>query len=514
MSLFGLLHDDAFLIFSREQRYFYARVVVDLFRRFFSDTVTFPTRTEVVAAIYDCLRANPDLWREGDSDDRDDGTSVLSAPDIRSNGRQLRRSNQAGEGSAVQDEMRSRAWRAYNRLLRTGWLDEEVYGLRVTVDMPPAAMLLADRLAALEKGLSASFRGVVSLIRGSLSSALTDLMSDSADTRAPGAAAGIHKAAEMALGFSRELRMVLASLRTIEREILGSDSLKTRLEMFFRDFIGQLVLKDFESIYKTNHPYRYKDEILGYLERLEDEGLLRRLLLDGYIGSELAPTTDEARALVDADLFTLRTVFDSLDQTYERINSFRVRLETRLRNTIKYADLGDQRHGQRIGALIARLDSGLASATALGIEPPAPDGLMVGETAPWAEHLLREPVTAHPAVRDDTLQPRRISPALLAWRARLRQYNDLFIVHPQHVLAFLDRHLASGEHGEARLLPLETVEDFLAFEHLRRYRHAPPAPVQARYRLAPCPIGLVRDDEWLRCENFLIHRLPQPETAR
>lgn len=509
MSLFGLLHDDAFLIFSREQRFFYARVVVDLFRRFFSDTVTFPNRADVVAAIYDCLRANPQLWRDGDGEDSEDD-DISTAPDVLPNGRVLRRSSQLPEASAAQDDMRARAWRAYNRLVRTGWLEEESYGLKVTVDMPPAAMMLVDRLAALEGGLSASFRGVVSLIRGSLSSALQDLMSETPETRAPGAAAGIHKAAEMALGFSRELRMVLASLRSIEREILTSDSLRTRLEMFFRDFIGKLVLKDFESIYKTNHPYRYKDEILGYLDQLEHEDFLRRLLREGYCNGEITATAADAGAQIDADVFTLRMVFDSLDQSYERINAFRMRLETRLRNTVRYADQGDPRHGQRMAALVARLDAGLSAYEAQEIEPPQPEGLLFADQSLWADHLLREPITHHPPVQNDTLSIRQADPTLAAWRTALRRYNDLFIVTPQDVMAFLDRHISPGEQAQAQDLPLNSVEDFLAFEQVRRYRHAPPAAFARTYRLRTCPAGRWRDDPWIRCENFVIERLKAP----
>lgn len=514
MSLFGQLHDDAFLIFSRDQKHFYARVVVDLFRRFFSDTVTFPTRTDVVAAIYDCLRANPDLWH--DSDEADDEQAILSAPDVRTQGRQLRRSSLAAEPSTVQDDMRSRAWRAYNRLLKTGWLDEEAYGLKITVDMPPAAMMLADRLAMVEGGLSASFRGVVSLIRSTLSSVLRDLGSDHgapSPTLAPAAAAGLHKAAEMAVGFSRDLRMVLASLRSIEHDILTSSSLKTRLEMFFRDFIGRLVLKDFESIYKTNHPYRYKDEILGYLDRLEEDSALRRPLLDGYVTGELASTDDDASHQLDANLFTLRSVFDSLDQTYERINAFRVRLETRLRTTMKYADLGDPRQTQRLSDLIARLDTSLGASAERALELPLAPSLMMTEMAPWAEHLLREPQTPHPPVRDDALQPRRPDPALLAWRTRLRDYNDLFIVAPHDVAAFLDRHCQPGTPAEACDLPLNSVEDFLAFEQLRRYRRTAPDSFAQRYHLRPCPRGRWRDDAWVRCENFLIDRLAAEDFA-
>src|SRR3954470_15266796 len=76
MSLFGQLADDIFLIFSRANRHFYARVVLELFERFFSDTVTFPGRHDVVGAIYDTLKSHPDLW----TDDDDDFSDVPEQP--------------------------------------------------------------------------------------------------------------------------------------------------------------------------------------------------------------------------------------------------------------------------------------------------------------------------------------------------------------------------------------------------------------------------------------------------
>ncbi len=78
MPLFGQLDDGIFLIFSRGNRHFYARVIVDLFDRFFSDTVTFPTRSDVIAAIYDTLRARPELWTE-EAEDFSDVTSMIPA---------------------------------------------------------------------------------------------------------------------------------------------------------------------------------------------------------------------------------------------------------------------------------------------------------------------------------------------------------------------------------------------------------------------------------------------------
>lgn len=489
MSLFGQLHEDAFLLFSRANRHLYAQLVTGLFERFFSDTVTFPNRLEVVGCIYDLLRDRPELWT-------DDGEDLSEVADVRTTGRRIRRSRSE---DGRQDLILERAYRAYSRLLDTGWLEEESYGLKITVDMPPAAMLLAERLSAIQRGLATSFRGVVVTIRNALAAANQDGRSN---------AVGLNKAAEMAVRFSRELRAVLSSLRSIERDILASESLNERLATFVQDFIGKLVLKDFESIYKTNHPYRFKQEILGYVDAISDEGHTRDQIVDGYVEGEVSPTRSGAGLQLDQDLCTIRNVFGNVDQTYERINVYRVRLEGRLRNVLKYAELGDHRHSQRITGLAARLDqilTGIEEAGMTGwLDNRQPMGFVLPEVGPWASHLLTQPRTPKPPVEAAAVRRQRFDPIHTAFRRLLRDYNDLFVVEPTRVLRFLDRRVPPGHTGEARWLSIGGVEDFLAFEQLRRFRHAPPPEFARHYEILPYPEGGWREDEWIRCRNFLI----------
>ncbi|ACJ00836.1 Wadjet anti-phage system protein JetA family protein [Rhodospirillum centenum] len=490
MSLFGELHEDAFLLFSRANRHLYAQLVTDLFERFFSDTVTFPNRLEVVGYIYDLLRNQPELWA-------DDGEDWSGVADVRTTGRRIRR---ARPEDRRQDLLLDCAYRAYGRLIDTGWLEEESYGLKITVDMPPAAMLLAERLAAIQRGLATSFRGVVVTIRNALAAVVN------VDGRVN--AVGLNKAAEMAVRFSRELRAVLSSLRSIERDILASESLNERLATFVQDFIGKLVLKDFESIYKTNHPYRFKHEILGYVDAISDEGYLRDQIIDGYVEGEVSLTRSEAGLQLDQDLFTIRNVFDNVDQTYDRINVYRVRLEGRLRNVLKYAELGDHRHSQRVTGLTARLDrvlTGLGEVGMMGwLDDRQPRGFVLPEVTPWAPHLLAQPRAPKPPVEATAVRRQQFDPVLAAFRRLLRDYNDLFVVETARVLRFLDCRVPPGCTGEARWLSINGVEDFLVFEQLRRLRYKPSSEFAQHYEILPCPEGAWRDDEWIRCKNFLI----------
>ena len=492
MPLFGQLDDDIFLIFSRGNRHFYARVIVDLFDRFFSDTVTFPGRSDVIAAIYDTLRNRPDLWTEEAEDFSD-------VPDLRLKGRRFRRT--AGPDER-QDLLLERAQLVYAQLRDKGWLDEESYGIRTTVDMPPAAMLLAERLAALEKGLATTFRGVVITIRNALASVM-----EAPKANAP----GLNKAAELAIRFSRELRAVLSHLRTIERDILNAENLNQRLASFFQDFIGRLVLKDFESIYKANHPYRYKNEILGYVADLSDMGRQRDDVLDGYVEGELAASRREAADLLDADLHSVRIVFDNIDQTYDRINTFRIRLESRLRNTVRYAEFGDHRHSQQLTRLIATLDRAIASASGAApswLAENAPASLVIEPIRPWASQLLAEPRAPRVPVAPEVLRRSEPDPILLEWHGLQRQYGALFFDDLNRLIRFLEARIPPGATVEARFLAIDTINDFLAFEHLRRLRHAPPRALENRFAFERSADGSRRADPWIQCENFLVRRAP------
>lgn len=158
MALFRYLNDDAFLVFSREHKHLYAACLLDLHERFFTGAPAFPTPQQVVHAIYDVMSANPSLWTEND----DFGGPL---PEIVSAGRRRMRRADLKKISETGDKALLIARQLYSRLLASGWLEEEEYGLRVTVDMAMGPLLVIQRLASLNKDVSQRFGGLVVQIR-------------------------------------------------------------------------------------------------------------------------------------------------------------------------------------------------------------------------------------------------------------------------------------------------------------------------------------------------------------
>jgi hypothetical protein len=61
---------------------------------------------------------------------------------------------------------------------------------------------------------------------------------------------------------------------------------------------------------------------------------------------------------------------------------------------------------------------------------------------------------------------------------------------------------------EARFIPLESVDDFLAFDAARRLALGKDVPgdIAKHFELEFAPDTPPHDSEWLRCANFIIRR--------
>ncbi|WOH52304.1 Wadjet anti-phage system protein JetA family protein [Bradyrhizobium sp. sBnM-33] len=154
-----------------------------------------------------------------------------------------------------------------SRLVDWGGLEEEEYGLRVTVDMAMGPLLVIQRLASLNKDLSQRFGGLIVQIRLNLE-AMEKLTPEVTDRKQREAALAVRGARNQADQFTKSLRAILADLKRIRRTVMESKTLGTRLEAFFEEFVDQLPLKDFESILAVNHPYRFRDAIVDLALRI------------------------------------------------------------------------------------------------------------------------------------------------------------------------------------------------------------------------------------------------------
>lgn len=496
MTLFRHLSDDAFLIFSRKHRFAYEAALLACYRQFFSTGAAYPTPKDVIRIIYEKLGQNPELIG-----DEDDPTEDL--PELVSRGR--RRIRYAGEGSEAGDRALAFATRLYQGLVRSGWLEEDEWGLRITVDMPLGPQYVVERLETLSSDVSQRFGGLVVHIKASLE-LVERLGEKSSETTRGEAAHALREARVKADSFIRTLRAIISDLRRIRRAITDAQSLKQKMDTYFEEFIGELILKDFQSILTYNHPYRFRDQIIDLARKIAYSDDLRDHVGRGYqeigVGRDLREATEEATS----DLLSLETAFDVVGDMFDRIAQFRRALETRLRNTVKYAERGERGLVARAGAIVRRMNTRLSEEPERYTTPTAPTWIRPN-FVPWSASQLPKARKPRTPIRERPLESRPEDP-IYEMRKRLKaEYLERIQPKPEGVRRFLDARVDPARETSARQIEITSVDEFLAFDALRHWAwtsELPPA-IASAYEVTTID-GPPHDSDWLRCGNFTIRR--------
>ncbi len=492
--LFGSLNPNIFMIFAGENRFLYEHVLIGIYDDCFGADLLFPTQNELVGIVYDILARRPELWH-------DEGR-LVTLDEVSSRGRRLRpRHKPDGNPDATSDAM-ARARHIYGRLVQTGWLEESRYGLRVTVDMPAGAMRLAEFLSSLRTGPTEQLGGLIIEVKNAL---------DGVRSNAKQNALGLHKAAHDAVAFGRYLRSVLSALREIDRQVLASENLNERLQRYFQDFVERVLLKDYAAIATTAHPYRFRFAIFDAVQALEDSPVDLESLSQAYREARLAETEEAARELVFEDLDRVRRVFHRIDEAFQRIQQHRTQLEVRLRNTVRYAGRRAEAYLRRSQQVIAGLDRVVEAGR--GRPSATIEGHLELVRTPFSPSLLAKPRGERLPVEVAALALQTAEPIHQLRRQLEREYLARITVRPQQVLEFLDRRVTwSGM--SARDLTIDSLDDFLAFEALRRAVRGIAGyepdddlgrQLASRYEFEVGQAGLV-DNDWITCENFRIRR--------
>lgn len=494
--LFGQLNSDIFTLFSGSNRHLYEHVLISIYQDFFRSDLRFPASSDVVGLIYERLGHHADLWRE-------DEAPVKLDEVVTRKGRRVRRRRTETADAQASNQALVRARHIYMRLLATGWLEETRYGLKITVDMPSGAMRLAEFLCTLREGMSEQLGGLVIQVRNEL---------DALRINARENALGLHKAARDAASFGRYLRSVLSALREIDRQILESDTIGRRLRHYFEDFVERLLLQDYAAITTTSHPYRFRHRVFAALDAFEDSVVDVGTVAEAYLEARLAPDLPSARDVVFNDLANIRGVFERIEEAFERIQQHRARLETRLRNTVRYAGRRSGSYLLRSEPILLQLDRlNQVRGGSLRIEGP-----VEARQNPVSPFLLARPRTARAPIVGGTLVLPAADPLRELRKQLEREYLDRLTVTPEQVSRFLERLVPPFGEKQAATFWISTIDEFLAFEALRLAVaatgntaddvHPLVSHLRQGFAFRRADDGPV-DNDWLACRGFLVQRL-------
>lgn len=506
MPLFSTLNDQFFLPFSRGNRWFYEECLINLYVRFYKDAPRYPRDSEVIADIYETLKLKPELWSETDE--------LEELPELRVQGRRrVNRRQPATSEGGIADAVRARAVRHYEYLIATGWLEEERFGIVKTVDMSPGALSLMDTLYRIREGFSLQFSGTLVQLNLSLKGLAEDPSAN---------ALSLNQVRQNLESFVRHLRAIISDLKRIRTEMMEGEGQRARLKVFFDGFVKRLLLKDFAALHTTNHPYRYKNEILVAVRRLAADGHVVRSVARTYAEHsepelmargaeweiEKQNAVDEAAVRVVGDFNALVEILGHIDQMFERIRGFQAQLEERLRNMLRYKSRGRKDYAKRIDGVLDRL-VGVMAERPVSMHSPLIEGYLDAGERFYGEALHSSPRRERIPLGAATIRVSEPDPVDLFRRDLKNAYLRRLRPTPAQIVDFIDRLMGERTTIAAGELPLRSIDDFLAFDALlvmtRRGKLA--EEVSALFQVEQADDGDRVSNEYLECEAFRIGRV-------
>lgn len=507
MALFAHLDDNFFLPFSRANKHFHEACLLRIYERFYKETPRFPRNSEVISEIYETLRNNPDFLSTTAKD-------LADLPEMKTRGR--RRAsigrNMGGARQEVVDAARNMAVRTYENLIAWGWLEEEKFGIVVTVDMSPGGLAVMETLHRIRDGFALAFSGT--LVQ--LNLALDGIRAD--PRRNAPSLWNVRRDLE---SFVRHLRAILADLKRIRSEMIEGEGQRKRTAIFFESFVKRLLLKDFAAIHTTNHPYRYKAETLAKATRLAADRAVVVAMAETYAehedpemvegrgrdNPERQARMEAAEARVAADFEAIHGMLSHVDAMFERIRDFQEKLEGRLRNMLRYKSRGRRNFADRLEAALDRLVS-VCGRRRETLDQDRIPGYLDHYERPFAVHLQARPARERQPVGAAPVVVRLPDPVDLHLQRLKKAY--LRRLHPsdERIRAFLDQRLEGRRMAHASELVLETIDDFLAFDalHLMLRRKALPPVIAEAFALRERPGGGRVDNAYMACDDFVIAR--------
>ncbi len=467
--LFERIPDRLFSPLASANRRIYGALLLDLYPLFFDriHADVFPSRETVRQEIEERLAAMAGAWLE--EPDAVPTQTALAEP----------------EGNP--------ATQAYRRLLAAGWLEEEMEGYRVRVTVPPAVGTLWASLMEIARPDRVFYGGMVLSIFNNVQKAWEEPQTQ---------VLALRQAAREARRFLQHLSTMIYGLKGLLEEISGCDDHRLILSRFFDDFVERILFQDYKRLKTRNNPFRFRQQILQRVRELEYDLERRQALVAGYLEQTGESDSESARQSIDDDIRQLRDCFERLDGHLERVDRFRARVERRVADTVRYLDRTQPGMAARIAGLLRGLGpriAGLEDGASTPFALPLIDVLPVGPQSLKESPRHRRPPEPRPLVS------RPVDPAVQARQQALRAYLDRRRIDPKRIALYLERQLAGRAQIDGTAMTIASVEDFIAFTHVRHLSYLPGAGRLAQDYRIELRDGFM-DNDWVRCPEFTVHR--------
>lgn len=385
-----------------------------------------------------------------------------------------------------------------HRLIDTGWLREDLVGVRKFISMHPTITRFLETLHQFAVEGPQLIGGKVQMIYNQLRQVMEQPEAQ---------AQGFQSAAQEAVRLIHTLNATAVRVRDVLASLAENNTTDAFVHKFFDDYVSSLFLRDYRDLRTDNHPLRHRWEIVSMVQLLRDDEVRRAALIRGY---EKLPrgNNEDPSAAFEADVARFMKFIDierCLDRLDHNVNEATRRAVSFLTYRLKTSD--------RLELLIEQVISVVLAADSRGLPI---EGSLFPPGYTFSEERLRAPTVRavlppKVMVRQRVMTPRER--ALFLLRRAMVRHRD---VTAAAVERYLERAMGGRLSVASDDLPIASVEDacvYLALGRLAllaratRGRRALPHPLLRRTTLHITFIPNERtENEFIEGPRFTVRR--------
>lgn len=356
------------------------------------------------------------------------------------------------------EDFKNRAGAIYSKLKESGWLKIDKDGVRQRIYMSP-------RINGLIEFLSKSSHNFSDEIGGSVFSIYQTLLGVSSQNySAKDIVGALNNATSQSRRISQRMNNLGAELLDLHEKLGELLDLSEKTKMFFEDFIGNSSFTAYKDIKGTNHPFRFKSEILKLLENLEYNPSLREKIIAllqeaGNIDSE------KAHADLMGMLRIIRDVFYSTEPLLNRIDRNHGRLVKRVNEAVKYQQRTPSSTSERFTEALSLIKQSDNENDEFGVNSP------VTKVYAYKDSNFTLPSCKKPAIQtQQTFANSGISSPRAMQIKLSRDYAQRLFITQDGFLGWLEQQFQQHNTDDISSINIEvnTIEDTIFFAQSRR----------------------------------------------
>lgn len=398
------------------------------------------------------------------------------------------------EGDDSQDPDPDLASQIYRRLRDTGWLLEvDDVGYKKVTSFP---LVVAQLLTAVSQ-----VGGKNDLEIGSVCQGIYTNLKSLCERPVEGASL-LAFCAKNARSFNNEVRIISSTTRELAHRMLNQQAGPEIFRLFFKEFVNEVVSRDFKTLNLDDNPYRYRVDITRIIYDIQRSASIKEKIASGILSAQPDQEKSIIEKRIDQDLSDIAMIFHNIPSLMDSIDRYRRSMTKRTNEAIRYV----QSVAPQIGADIDSVAALVAcSDEILGFPIHLVEDEYISSARLYQNPRSKEPIEPtsirkHEKPLDKIARDR-------ALKAYLQRRSD----NPKRLTSYLERELGSKNAITTDEMAINSLDDLLAFLELRKLINDGVSqgsvfrPLLKYYKVVSNPNRLT-NNEYIRAPQLIITR--------